>query len=73
MDAALRPLAIVEARGGPRERGLMIGRALAQPIAGHVAALKGALPAWVQPADDYLRRCWPRPTSSAPSASTRPT
>jgi hypothetical protein len=54
MDAPLRPLATVEARGGPRERGLAIGRALAGPIAGHVAALKGALPAWVQPADGYL-------------------
>ena len=54
MDTALRPLATVEARGGPRERGLAIGRALAGPIAGHVAALKGVLPAWVQPADVYL-------------------
>jgi isopenicillin-N N-acyltransferase like protein len=54
MDGTLRPLPTVEARGGPRERGLTIGRALAEPIAGHVAALKGALPAWVQPADVYL-------------------
>lgn len=54
MDPAPRPLPTIQARGGPRERGLTIGRALAAPIAGHLAALKAALPAWTQPADAYL-------------------
>ncbi len=56
MDAAPRPLRILEARGGPRERGLAIGRALSAPIAGHVAALKRSLPAWTHPPDAYLAR-----------------
>lgn len=54
MTAAPRPLRTIEARGGPRERGLAIGRALGGEIAGHVAALKSSLPAWVGAPDDYL-------------------
>jgi hypothetical protein len=49
-----RPLPTIDARGGPRERGLAIGAALAAPIAGHISALKRALPARVGPADAYL-------------------
>ena len=56
MDAAPRPLRTIEARGDPRERGLAIGRALGGEIAGHFAALKGSLPAWVGAPDDYLAR-----------------
>jgi len=54
MDAAPRPLAVVEARGAPAERGRAIGRALADPIRGHLAALKRSLPAWVGEPDGYL-------------------
>jgi len=56
MDPSPRPLRTIEARGGPRERGLAIGRALGGEIAGHVAALKGSLPAWVGAPDDHLAR-----------------
>ena len=49
-----RPLPTVDARGGPRQRGLAIGAALAAPIAGHIAALKGALAPRVGPPDAYL-------------------
>ena len=56
MDASPRPLRTIEARGGPRERGLAIGAALRGEIAGHVAALKGSLPTWAGAPDDYLVR-----------------
>jgi hypothetical protein len=52
MDAAPRPLRTIDARGGPRERGLAIGGALRGEIAGHVAALKASLP--VGAPDAYL-------------------
>jgi hypothetical protein len=54
MDAPPRPLHVIEASGDPRQRGLAIGAALRGPIAGHIAALKGALPAWVGPPEAYL-------------------
>lgn len=54
MAGAPRALRCIEARGSPRERGLAIGRALRDEIAGHFEALKGALPAWVGPPDAYL-------------------
>lgn len=54
MNATLRPLRTIEARGGPRERGLTIGAALRNEIADHVAALKGSLLASVGDADAYL-------------------
>ena len=56
MEAAPRPLRTIEARGGPRERGLTIGRPLGGEIAAHLAALKDSLPAWVGAPDDYLAR-----------------
>ncbi len=56
MDAAPHPLRAIEARGDPRQRGLAIGTALRDEIAGHIAALKGSLPAWVGAPDDYLAR-----------------
>src|SRR6185437_3086998 len=54
MDAPPRPLPTIDAHGGPRERGLAIGAALAAQIAGHVAALKRMLAQKVGPPDAYL-------------------
>ena len=54
MDASPRPIPVIEVCGDPRQRGQRIGQALAAPIAGHIAALKGALPASVGPPDAYL-------------------
>jgi hypothetical protein len=56
VEAEPRSLPIIEARGGPRERGLAIGHALAAPIRGHLDGLKRALAPAVGPADDYLRQ-----------------
>lgn len=52
--SALRPLRRLEARGGPRERGLAIGHALAGEIAGHLAALKRTLAPKVGDPDAHL-------------------
>ena len=54
MKVSPRPLPVIEVGGDPRQRGLSIGQALAAPIAGHIAALKAALPASVGPPDAYL-------------------
>lgn len=41
------PLPLVHARGGARERGVVIGRALRSPIAAHLAAWRRSLPGGV--------------------------